>query len=88
MATARQRLGKYVPEVTLSTIEERPLLGNKHVPWTETELTRVYTATNKDRIMWIVEDGDLYSVLPRVVKAGRVIDSALSDSFVKEFRVR
>jgi hypothetical protein len=28
MTIARQRLGKYVPEVTLSTVEGRPLLGN------------------------------------------------------------
>jgi hypothetical protein len=30
MPIARQRLGKHVPEVMLSTIEEYPLLGNGH----------------------------------------------------------
>jgi hypothetical protein len=29
MTTARQRLGNQLPEVTLSTIEGRPLLGNR-----------------------------------------------------------
>jgi hypothetical protein len=28
MLIARQRLGKHIPEVTLSTIEGHPLLGN------------------------------------------------------------
>jgi hypothetical protein len=36
----------------------------------------------------IVGDCDLYSVRPGVIKGGHVIDSALSDSFVREFRVR
>jgi hypothetical protein len=74
MTTARQRLDKHVPEVTLSTIEGRPLLGNKRVPWTETELTHIYAATNQHRLTWSVEDGGLHSVRPRFIKGGRVID--------------
>jgi hypothetical protein len=46
MTNDRQRLGKHVPEVTPSKIEGCPVLGKKRVPWTETESTHVYAATN------------------------------------------
>jgi hypothetical protein len=40
MTTARQRFGKHVPELTLSTVEGRPLLHNG-------SLTHVFAATDK-----------------------------------------
>jgi hypothetical protein len=82
MITARQRLTKHVPEVKLSTIEGCPLPGNRRVPWTEMELTHVYAATNKCRITLTVEDGDLYSVHPTVIKGEHVIDSFINKKSV------
>jgi hypothetical protein len=42
-STARQRFGKYVPKVTLSTVDKHPLQGNRHVPAaTDTKLTHFH----------------------------------------------
>jgi hypothetical protein len=42
MLIARQRLGKHISEVTLSTIEGHPLLGNEQINTHSLHMTRVF----------------------------------------------
>jgi prephenate dehydrogenase len=64
MTTIRQRLGKHVPEVTLSTVGGHPLLGNGSLETSQQQ--RIIVHNNMRSV-----GGVTYSVLPHVINGDK-----------------
>jgi hypothetical protein len=59
MPIARQRLGKHIPEVTLSTIEGYPLLGNGQINTHSCQEKTVFSMESVPRNYKRVQSGEL-----------------------------